>query len=94
MGYAIGQFLLFLLDVFFWIIIAQVVLSWLIAFEVVNTRNPQAANLIKLIDRITAPVFRPLRKFVPPIAGIDLTPIIVIFAIYLLKNLVVRVFFV
>ncbi|PZO88345.1 MAG: YggT family protein [Micavibrio aeruginosavorus] len=90
---AIGSFLLFLLDVAFWIIIIQVVLSWLITFEVINIRNPQAANFVRLIDRITAPVFNPLRKLVPPIAGIDVTPIIVIFAIYLLKSIVASVFF-
>lgn len=90
---AIGNLLLFLLDVCFWIIIVQVVLSWLITFEVINIRNQQAANFVRLIDRITAPVYTPLRKFVPPIAGIDLTPIIVIFAIMLLKSLVASVFF-
>ncbi len=90
---AIGGLLLFLLDVCFWIIIVQVVISWLIAFEVINIRNPQAANFVRLIDRITDPVFRPLRKVIPPVAGIDLTPIIVIFAIYLLKSLVASIFF-
>ncbi len=90
---AIGNLLLFLLDVCFWIIIIQVVLSWLITFEVINIRNPQAANFVRLIDRITAPVYTPLRKVVPPIAGIDITPIIIIFAIYLLKSLVASIFF-
>ncbi len=93
MGFAIGQLLIFLLDVCFWIIIMQVVLSWLITFEVINIRNPQAANFIRLIDKITAPVYGPLRKVVPPIAGIDITPIILIFAIYLLKSLVASIFF-
>lgn len=88
----IGEILLFLLNICFWIIIVQVVLSWLITFEVINIRNPQAANFVRLIDRITAPVYKPLRKIVPPIAGIDLTPIIVIFGIYLLKHIVVSLF--
>lgn len=93
MSHAIGSLLIFLLDVCFWIIIIQVVMSWLITFEVINIRNPQAANFVRLIDRITAPVFAPLRKIIPPIAGIDITPIIVIFAIYLLKSLVASIFF-
>ena len=91
--FLIGQLLMFLLDVCFWIIIIQVVLSWLIAFEVINIRNPQAANFVRMIDKITAPVFTPLRKLVPPIAGIDLTPIIVIFGIYLLRHIVATIFF-
>jgi YggT family protein len=86
----LGKILLLLLDVFFWIIIIQVVLSWLIAFDVVNIRNPQARNLVDMINKITEPVYRPLRKIIPPIAGIDITPIIVIFGISLLKNLVVQ----
>lgn len=90
----IGELLLFLLDVCFWIIIIQVVMSWLITFEVINIRNQQAANLVRLIDRVTSPVYKPLRKVIPPIAGIDITPIIVIFGIYILKSLVISIFFV
>lgn len=89
----IGQLLMLLLDVAFWIIIIQVVMSWLITFEVINIRNPQAANFVRLIDKTTEPVFGPLRKIIPPIGGIDLTPIVVILGIYLLKNLVVNIFF-
>ena len=91
--FLIGKALLLLLDVFFWIIIIQVVMSWLIAFEVINVKNPQARNVVSLLNKITDPVYKPLRKFIPPIAGIDITPIIIIFAISLLKNLVVQVFF-
>lgn len=86
----IGQILVFLLDVFFWIIIIQVILSWLIAFDVINIRNPQARNLVALIEKATAPVYAPLRRFIPPIAGIDITPIIVIFAIKLLQSFIVQ----
>jgi YggT family protein len=87
----IGQLLLFALDVYFYIIIASVIISWLIAFEVLNLKNPQAQNLVNLLNKLTEPVYKPLRKFIPPIGGIDITPIIVIFAIFLLKNLIVRV---
>ncbi len=89
----IGEILIFLLNVVFWIIIIQAVLSWLVAFEVVNVRNPQAANFIRLLDKITDPLFKPLRKVIPPIAGIDITPIIIIFAIYILKSIVASIFF-
>jgi YggT family protein len=90
--HAIGTLLLFCLDVYFWIIIAGVVLSWLIAFEVVNVRNPQAANLTQLINRATDPVYKKLRKFIPPISGIDLTPMVVIFGIIIAKSLVAKMF--
>lgn len=89
----IGKALILLLDIFFWVIIIQVVMSWLIAFDVINVRNAQAQNLIRILTRITDPVFKPLRKFIPSIGGIDITPIIIIFAISILKNVVARIFF-
>ncbi len=93
MSTAIGQILLLLLDVAFWIIILQVILSWLIVFGVINVRNPYAAKFVLLLEKITDPVYRPLRKLIPPIAGIDLTPIIIILAIEILKRLVLGIFF-
>ncbi len=90
---AIGNILFLLLDIFFGIIILQVVLSWLIVFEVINVRNAQAQNLIKLLNKITEPVFKPLRKVIPPIAGIDITPIIIIFGISLVKSYVIAPIF-
>jgi len=89
----IGQILLLALNIFFWIIIAQVVLSWLIAFDVINAKNAQAQNLIALIHKITDPVYKPLRKFIPPIAGIDITPIIIIIGINILKAATISLFF-
>ncbi len=86
----IGNLLIFLLDVYFYIIIASVIISWLIAFDVVNVKNPQAQNLINLLNKVTEPVYKPLRKFIPPIGGIDITPIIVVFGIFLLQNLIAR----
>lgn len=74
------------LTIFYWIIIIQVVMSWLIAFDVVNIKNQQARNLLTLIQKITDPVYKPLRKFIPPIAGIDITPIIVIIGVIVLRD--------
>ena len=88
----IGNILIFGLQVYFYIIIVSVILSWLIAFDVVNTRNEKARNLIRLLDKATEPVYRPLRKIIPVIGGIDLTPIVVIFGIYVLQRLVARLF--
>jgi YggT family protein len=89
----IGQILLFAIEVYFWVIILGVVLSWLVIFEVVNMRNPQAANLMELIRKITEPVYKPIRKYVPLIGGIDISPIIVLFGLHILSSLVVRLFF-
>jgi YggT family protein len=88
----IGEILLLALEIFFWIIIAQVALSWLIACDVVNIRNPQAARLVELINKATDWAYAPLRRVIPPIGGIDITPIIIIFGIMLAKQLVFATF--
>ena len=88
----IGKILLFALDIYLFIIIAHVVLSWLIAFEVINIRNAQAANLVRLLQRCVDPVMRPIQRFIPPIGGIDITPLIVIFAISILQSFIADTF--
>ncbi len=76
-------------QVYLIIIIAQVLVSWLIAFDVININNPKARNLVELLRKATDPVYKPLRKYIPPIGGIDITPIIVIFGLQLLRNFIV-----
>ena len=93
MNILLGKLLLLALDICFWIIIIQVIMSWLVAFGVVNVKNQQANNAIELLQKVTDPIYKPLRKFIPPIAGIDITPIIVIFGISLAKSAVASVFF-
>lgn len=90
----IGKILLIGLDIYMWIILINVIISWLIAFGVMNTRNPQAGNLMRLMEKATDPVFRPLRRFIPSIGGIDITPMVVIFGIMFLKNIVWQLFMV
>lgn len=88
MAFTIGQILILLLDIFFWIIVAQVVISWLIAFGVMNVQNQNARKVILILQKITDPVYKPLRKIIPSIGGIDISPIIIIFAISILKNII------
>ncbi len=75
------------IHIFILIIIIQVIVSWLIAFDVINENNEQAQNLMGLLHRATDPVFKPVRKYVPPVGGIDLTPLIVIVALTALESL-------
>lgn len=81
------------LEIYSFIIILSVIISWLTAFNVINPRHPAAQNLLRILTRITAPVMEPVRRFVPPIGGIDITPIIVILAIELLKQFVYQLFY-
>jgi YggT family protein len=89
----IGDLLMLALNIYMWVILIGVAVSWLIAFEVINTRNPQAANLVTLLNKLTEPVYKPVRKFIPPIGGIDLTPIVIIIGIYVLQTIVNRIFY-
>ena len=76
------------IDIYIGIIIVQVAVSWLINFEVINAGSPQAKNLIRLLQKATDPVYKPLRKYIPPIGGIDITPIIVILGLNLFRGLI------
>lgn len=81
------------IDIYIIIIILQVAVSWLIVFEVINDSNQQAQNLVSLLKRATDPVYKPLQKYIPPIGGIDITPIIVILGLQLLRALVMGALF-
>jgi YggT family protein len=87
---ALVSVLLIILDVYSWIIIAGAVVSWLIAFEVINVKNEQAQNLVNLLSRLTEPVYKPLRKYIPPLGGVDVTPIVVLFLIFLIELIIKR----
>jgi len=75
------------------IIIVEIIIHWLIAFEVIKARSPQAQNLIGLLNRATSPVMERVRKYVPPIGGLDITPIVVIIGLQLIGYLI-NVFFI
>ena len=88
----LARLITFVIDIYVWIIIAEVVISWLIIFDVINIKSPQAKNLVGLLKKATDPVMSRVRQYVPPIGGIDLTPIIVIVALNLLQRLVWSLF--
>ena len=85
--------LIYLIDIAynlaFFIIIAQVAISWLIAFDILNTRNEQARNLVALLHKATEPVYKPIRRFIPAIGGIDLTPLIVMIGLSVARNVLI-----
>ena len=92
MSALIAQILHFAINIYIFIIILEVIISWLIVFDVINIRNEKAQNLITALKKATDPVMQPVRRYVPPIAGLDLTPIIVIFGLTLLQRAVWAIF--
>jgi YggT family protein len=77
-----------LITLYIWILIAAAVLSWLIAFNVVNTRNPIVANVGEFLYRVTEPALRPIRNIMPNLGGIDVSPVILIIGLLFLKQLI------
>jgi len=65
-----------LLSLLWWAIIISAILSWLFAFDVINSRNQFVYNLATFLDRVTDPVLRPFRRIIPTIGGVDISPII------------------
>jgi len=68
----------FLLGILGWIIIGQVILSWLFAFGVLNTSSQGLRSFVEALDRLTAPLYRPIRKLLPDFGGIDFSPLILL----------------
>ena len=87
----ISSLILLLLDLYWWVVVAAVVASWLIAFNVINLHNNIVRSLVHLLDALTQPVFRQIRRVIPVIGGIDISPLFVLIGIWFLQKLVVWV---
>lgn len=87
--FALFQIIELLLTIAWWVIIIQAILSWLIAFNVINTYNSGVRGFLTALDRMTEPLYRPIRKILPDFGGLDFSPMIVLLIIYILSNIVV-----
>lgn len=80
-------FIVYLLQLFVWVIIIQAILSWLVAFNVVNTSNRFVNTVLTGLDRVLNPILRPIRRLLPDMGGIDLSPLVLILGIMLTQRL-------
>lgn len=87
---AILDVILIVLQLYVWLIVASAVLSWLVAFNVVNSRNQFVATVGDFLYRITEPVLAPIRSFMPNLGGIDLSPVALILIIFFIQSVIVR----
>jgi YggT family protein len=85
---ALLDVILIALDIYVWLLIAAAILSWLIAFNVVNTRNQAVAVIAEFLYRITEPALRPIRAVLPHLGGIDISPVILILIIILIQRVI------
>ena len=81
-------FISYVLQLYIYVLIALAVLSWLVAFNVVNMRNPFVAGLVQLLVAVTEPVLRPIRRMLPNLGGIDISPIIVVLIIIFIQSVI------
>ena len=81
----VAFFLVKLIDLYIWVIIISAILSWLIAFNVINTHNRFVMTVVDTLWRLTEPALRPIRAFLPNLGGIDVSPVILILLLLTLK---------
>jgi YggT family protein len=74
-----------ILDIYWYLVIIQAVVSWLIAFNIINTYSRPVAMLLDFLYRITEPLLRPIRQFMPSFGGLDVSPVILLLVIWLVE---------
>jgi len=75
------------INIYTWVVIASAIMSWLVAFGVVNMRNQFIRVVVDMLYRLTEPVLRPIRRFLPNLGGVDISPVILLLGLFFLRNL-------
>ena len=82
------SFIVLVIDLYIWVVIASAILSWLIAFNVVNTQNRFVYTVADMLYRVTEPALRPIRNIIPNLGGIDISPVILILFLLFIRDVV------
>jgi YggT family protein len=85
----ITSIILMLLSAAVWIIIIQAILSWLVAFRVISPDNPGARQMLAGLDRLLEPLYAPIRRVLPDFGGLDLSPLVVLIGLQIIRQIVV-----
>ena len=86
---ALIQTILLALDIYWWLIILSAIFSWLYAFNVVNPRNQFVGTIGNFLYRVTEPALRPIRRILPDLGGIDISPIILLLIIFFIRTFII-----
>ncbi|MGH6832745.1 MAG: YggT family protein [Methyloceanibacter sp.] len=81
-------FIVLVIDLYIWVVIASAILSWLIAFNVINTSNQFVRSVAEMLYRVTEPALRPIRSVIPNLGGIDISPVILILFLLFIRDVV------
>ncbi|HEY8576487.1 MAG TPA: YggT family protein [Devosia sp.] len=88
---AVLAVILYILEIYRWVLIAMIIMSWLISFNVINTRNQFVEGLWRVLNQLTEPVLRPIRRVMPNFSGLDISPIIAFILIFFIDQ-VIRIY--
>ncbi|GAA0734124.1 YggT family protein [Sphingomonas trueperi] len=88
-GLMLLQIVQVVLNIVWWIIVIQAVLSWLIAFNVINTHSDFVRAVWTALQRMTEPLYRPIRRILPDFGALDISPLVVLLILYILQNIVI-----
>ena len=88
MSYAVIKLLVTIIDLYWYIVIGMAIMSWLIAFDVVNLRSSGAYSLCNALNNLTEPLLRPIRSILPSFGGVDISPVILLLLLQFLRDLV------
>lgn len=83
------ELILTIVSIYIWIIIAMVVMSWLVGFNVVNMQNNFVRQIRYALYRLTEPLLGPIRRFLPDLGGLDLSPMVLLLALWFLQRLII-----
>ena len=75
------------IDIYTWIVIAGAIMSWLVAFGVVNISNKFIRMVVEVLYRLTEPVLRPIRRILPNLGGVDISPVILVLGLFFIRSL-------
>ena len=87
---SIFQILMLILDVVWFVMIAHIIMSWLISFQVLNLRQPIVGQIWYGLNRLLEPLYEPIRRILPPMGGLDLAPLVALIAVYAIRIVLIN----
>jgi YggT family protein len=87
---AILDVIMVVLQLYWWVVLIMIIMSWLISFNVINTRNEFVAAVWRMVNQLTEPVLRPIRNMLPNFSGLDISPIVLFLIIFFIQQVILR----
>ena len=87
------QVFVLILGIIWFIVIAHIVVSWLVHFQVLNLRQPLVSQIWYMLNRLVEPIYRPIRRVLPDLGGIDLAPLVVLIVLFFVRSLVANYYY-